>query len=430
MRNENCTDTEKEQNVVTLILNLMRYLIQNSDIMQDRMQRNNGVQLLSFLLQRLPRHFIDVHMLHMCQEYVSEARSLANKSLLNTIYEHIIFEFRIWNKADYEIRIGHIQYISTIIKDDKRSFRRKYGIQFFLDVIKTYFVRYPPPPPPQSQQQQQADDSSSSSGASSNTTTGGQQQQQATGCGGGSQAPMNEDDLRNLRNSFFGLIKFYAQKDIRPRELDAMLSFLANTRNPMFQADLLDMLIALLEAPANAANDQLFLLMFEPHMADGLYSLVVQPDISERVQRKLLKVIKILLKTKKVYDKNKTRMRLDECGTYAGLVGKLNAEYAARNQRHPRASVVGYSAVAAAASANTSDMSLPPTQLVNVLNELFVIDLLENCLLDDTAPNCYENMWSILSLLSPLNTSEFNMDMRSLIRMRLKACNLITGLFL
>ena len=141
-----------------------------------------------------------------------------------------------------------------------------------------------------------------------------------------------------MRNSFFGLIKFYAQKDIRPRELDAMLSFLANTRNPMFQADLLDMLIALLEAPANAANDQLFLLMFEPHMADGLYSLVVQPDISERVQRKLLKVIKILHKTNKVYDKIMTRMRLNECGTYAGLVGKLNAEYEVRRGAQSAAS--------------------------------------------------------------------------------------------
>jgi hypothetical protein len=165
--------------------------------------------------------------------------------------------------------------------------------------------------------------------------------------------------------------------------------------------------------------------MFEPHMADGLYSLVVQPDISERVQRKLCKVIKLLLKSKKVYDKNKQRMRLDECGTYAGLVAKLNIEYAARNQRQPRASIVSYTAQSAA----QADMSAPPTQMVNVLNELFVIDLLENCLLDDSAPNCFENMWSILALLSPLNTSEFNMETRALIRMRLKACNLITGEF-
>ena len=41
-------------------MNLIRYLFHNSDIMQDRILRNNGIPLLSFLLQRLPKRFIDI----------------------------------------------------------------------------------------------------------------------------------------------------------------------------------------------------------------------------------------------------------------------------------------------------------------------------------------------------------------------------------
>ena len=132
-------DINLENNIVALIMNLFRYLFHNNDILQDRIQRDNGICLLSFLLQRLSKRFIDINLLRICQEFVTEAGQISDKHLLNLIYEHLVFDFRIWNKADYEIRIGHVQYISTIIKDDKRYFRKKYGIQFFLDVIKTHF---------------------------------------------------------------------------------------------------------------------------------------------------------------------------------------------------------------------------------------------------------------------------------------------------
>ena len=359
-----------EQNVVSLIFNLFRYLFHNSDIMQDRFQRNNGIPLLSFLLQRLPKRFVDINLLRMCQEYVAEAQSLNDKALLNLIYEHFIFDFRIWNKADYEIRIGHIQYISTIIKDDKKYFRKKYGIQFFLDIIKTYFGK----------SNNELSINNQASNVSDNTLH--------------MQSTMNDEDLRNLRNSFFGLIKYYAQKEIKINELNSIISFLAITRNVLFQNDLLDMLINLLEAPNS--SDQLYLLLFEPNIADGLYALIVQTDISEAIQKKLLKLIKILLKSKKVYDKSKSRLRLEECGTYAGLISKLNSEYSSRHYQKCK------------------------------FSENLVIDLLENFLIDEATLTSYDNLWHILSLLTLTGTPLIG-DMDELIRIRLKVCELIIG---
>lgn len=97
-----------------MILSLTRYLFHNSDIMQDRFERNNGIALLGFLIQRLPKQFIDVQLLRICQDLVNEAALLNNKSLLNSIYEYLIFDFRIWNKADYEIRIGTLRKMLII----------------------------------------------------------------------------------------------------------------------------------------------------------------------------------------------------------------------------------------------------------------------------------------------------------------------------
>ena len=291
-------DSNLENNVVSLILNLFRYLFHNNDILQDRIQRDNGISILSFLIQRLPKRFIDINLLRICQEFVSEASIIVDKTLLNMIYENLIFDFRIWNKADYEIRIGHIQYISTIIKDDKKYFRKKYGVQFFLDVIKTYFG---------------IGSNANKFNESNISEMNGQNISK-------SDQLMNEEDMRNLRSSFFGLIKYYAQKDIRIDELNAIMSFLANSqRSASFQSDVLDMLINLADAPNNT-SDQLILRLFEPNVAVGLYALLVQPDLDRTVQHRLMRLIRVLLKTKKVYDKSKVRMRLEDCGGYAGKI--------------------------------------------------------------------------------------------------------------
>lgn len=34
---------------------------------------------------------------------------------------------------------GHIQYMSTVIKDNRKQFRKKHGVQFLLDTIRLYY---------------------------------------------------------------------------------------------------------------------------------------------------------------------------------------------------------------------------------------------------------------------------------------------------
>ena len=315
------------------------------------------------------------------QQIISETQANANIILLNAIYENLIFDFRIWNKADYEIRIGHINYILILIKDDKKYFRKKYGIQFFLDIIKTYFGRH----------SNRSDKSANH--LNTGNSNGSKENNSTIDPSGNSRIHMSDEDLRNLRNSFFGIVKFYAQKEIRIGELNAIVSFLATTRNVLFQGDLLDMLISLLESPST--QDQLYLLLFEPNVADGFYALIAQADIDESIQRKLLKIIRILLKSKKVYEKSKARIRLEECGTYAGLVTKFISEFSA--------------------------LKLNPNSTNQAFNEYLVIDLLENVLIEEATLTSYDNLWHILSLLTLTSVN----DASNLIKVRIKVCELV-----
>lgn len=252
-------------------------------------------------------------------------------------------------------------------------------MQFFLDTIKTYFGN-------------PSNNKSAITNYDVNLLTVNNQQQFLLDPNFGNYQ-IEEDDLRNLRSSFFGLIKYYAQKDIKIGELNALLSFLATTKTVQFQNDLLDMLINLLEAPN--ASDQLYLLLFEPNLADGLWSMLVQPDLNEQVEKRLVKFIRILLKTKKVYEKNKSRLKLDECGSYAGLTSKIFSEYAAQFY-------------------NGSPK----------LNETLVIDLIETFLVEESQVTNYDNLWHIISLLN-LNPVQLIFDQDTLLRTRLKACELI-----
>jgi hypothetical protein len=89
-----------------MILSLIRNLFLNSPSLKERFQRNCDIPILSHLLSNLPAHFIDVNLLRTCQTIVDETSMLDNKTLLYSLYKYLLFDFGIWNKADYNIRFG------------------------------------------------------------------------------------------------------------------------------------------------------------------------------------------------------------------------------------------------------------------------------------------------------------------------------------
>lgn len=75
--------------------------------------------------------------------------------------------------------------MSTIIKDERKVFRKRYGVLFFLDAIRTHH----------------------------NSST-----------------EVSEKDNKTFRVSLLGLVKFYLQKECNIKELSALLGFLSTVR--------------------------------------------------------------------------------------------------------------------------------------------------------------------------------------------------------
>lgn len=114
---------------------------------------------------------MDVNVLMAVQLLIEQVSVEKNMQLLQQMYQHLLFDFSIWNSGDFPFRIGelfnvgnctktqcfslvinlyigsdrkiyivgHIQYLSTIIKDSRRLFRKKYGVQFLLDTLRIYY---------------------------------------------------------------------------------------------------------------------------------------------------------------------------------------------------------------------------------------------------------------------------------------------------
>ncbi|KAK8770711.1 hypothetical protein V5799_012829 [Amblyomma americanum] len=119
---------------------------------------------------------------------------------------------------------GHIQYLTTIIKEDRKYFRKKYGPRFLLDMVQMFY----------------------------------------SDC-----SLLSSDDVKTIRMAVLSLVKFYMMRDVSIQDVSAVVSYVLS-------------------------------------------------------QRKEELLIQALLRSDKVYEKSKSRLRLAEVG-FASLTGLMSS---------------------------------------------------------------------------------------------------------
>ena len=76
-----------------------------------------------FLLSQAKPELIDVNVLMAAQLLVELAQGSQDQKLLNQIYQNVLFDFRIWSRSQFHVQIGHIQYLSTLVKGKNKSIK-------------------------------------------------------------------------------------------------------------------------------------------------------------------------------------------------------------------------------------------------------------------------------------------------------------------
>uniref|UniRef100_A0A8C2YYB5 Neurobeachin like 1 n=1 Tax=Cyclopterus lumpus TaxID=8103 RepID=A0A8C2YYB5_CYCLU len=268
------SEARLEKNLVATFLLVLKHFLQRHPINQENLLHSHGVGTLGALLQKLPAGHVDVSVLVAMQLLIEQVTYEKNQVLLQQLHTHLLFNFNIWNKGDFPLRIGHIQYMSTVIKDNRKQFRKKYGVQFLLDTVRLYY-------------------------GNSNR-----------------ESDLSEDDVRSIRASLCGLIKYYITKGMSQEEMHSILGYIAAIGDEEQLCGLLELLLSLLQS--SPARDQLFLLLFEAGGADSCYALLLNNKHSDRLRELVFKLFERMLRCDRVYEKNKQRLRLREAG-YAGL---------------------------------------------------------------------------------------------------------------
>uniref|UniRef100_A0A8C8VRA3 Neurobeachin like 1 n=1 Tax=Pelusios castaneus TaxID=367368 RepID=A0A8C8VRA3_9SAUR len=273
------SEARLEKNIVATFILMIKHFIQRHPINQDNLIHSHGVATLGALLQKVPGSLMDVNVLMALQFLIEQVSVEKNVQLLQQMYQHLLFDFNVWDRGDFPFRIGHIKYLSTMIKDSRRLFRKKYGVQFLLDTLRIYY---------------------------------------GSGYKDGDLAP---DDLKTIRTSLYGLIQYFLSKGGTHEEVQSIMGYIAATSEEEQLCGILDVLFSLLHT--SPTRDQLFLLLFEPGNADILYALLLNQRYSDRLRELVFKIVEEMLKCTKVYERSKQRMRLREVG-YSGLGLLLN----------------------------------------------------------------------------------------------------------
>ncbi|XP_051986217.1 neurobeachin-like protein 1 isoform X2 [Xyrauchen texanus] len=268
------SEARLEKNLVATFLLVIKHFLQRHLINQDTLLHSHGVATLGALLQKLPAFLVDVSVLVAVQLLIEQVTYEKNSQLLQQLHTHLLFNFGIWNQGDFPLRIGHIQYMSTVIKDSRKQFRKKYGVQFLLDTIRLYYGS------------------------------------------GSKERDLSEDDVKTIRASLSGLLKYYISKGTTHEEIQSIMGYIAAIGDEEQLCGIMELLLTLLQT--SVARDQLFLLLFEPGVADSCYALLLNNKYTDRLRELVFKLFEQMLKCDRVYEKSKQRLRLRDVG-YSGL---------------------------------------------------------------------------------------------------------------
>lgn len=243
------------QNPVAYFLVILRYTLNDKRLLQEC---SDYVPLMNVLIQGCDPQYLDVQVLMAMQILIEnlvqhqlfqqkEPNVAANDALLvnqfvDYFYEHLVFNFRIWNRASFQIIIGHVQYLQTLIKSDRKRFRKKYGIQFILDTIRTHFI------------------------VPSNIT---------------------ESDSHAIRMALLDVIKVYLQKEIKIKEVGFFLSFLSTVKHEQSLVEVLDFWT---HHMGSNCKDQMFLLLLEPQTAELIYCLLIDRSFGKELHLAVCRV--------------------------------------------------------------------------------------------------------------------------------------------
>ncbi|XP_076009798.1 neurobeachin-like protein 2 isoform X2 [Genypterus blacodes] len=261
-----------ERNSIAAFLLLIKNLIRHHPVNQESLLHCHGPGVIGAMLSKVPGSMMDMNVLMACQLLLEQVFTEGNSSLLQQLYNHLLFDFRVWTKSHFAVCLAHIQYLTTVINKGKQRMRRKYGVQYVLDTVRTYYSV-------------EKDGSTLS------------------------------DEKQTIKTALLSLLKDFL-KSPTPEELHCVLAYIQTAVEEQQLVSALDVLYVLLGSSPPREQVQGVLLEWG---VEQLYCLLFNPTFGDEAREKVFRVLYKILKSERVSERTKQRVKLRDFG-YLGLV--------------------------------------------------------------------------------------------------------------
>ncbi|KAI4887748.1 hypothetical protein NFI96_031408 [Prochilodus magdalenae] len=264
------SESRLERNSVAAFLLMVRNMLRNHPVNQESLLHCHGPPIMGAMLSKVPSSMMDMSVLMACQLLLEQVSSEGNSALLSQLYQHLLFDFRIWSHCHFAVCLGHVQYLSSVLKESKLRTRRKYGVQYILDSIRSHYSV-------------EKDGSALS------------------------------DEKQTVQMSLFTLLNDFLMKSPTTEELHSVLAYTAVVQDQPQAVSVLEVLYTVLR------NNPHSLSVLLEWGAEQFYCLLLKPNFGDEAREKVFRVLYKVLKSERVPERNKQRVKLRE-STYLGLV--------------------------------------------------------------------------------------------------------------
>ncbi|XP_035491031.2 neurobeachin-like protein 2 isoform X3 [Scophthalmus maximus] len=261
-----------ERNSIAAFLLMVKNLIRHHPVNQESLLHCHGPSIMGAMLSKVPGTMMDMDVLMACQLLLEQVFNEGNSPLLQQLYQHLLFDFRIWTKSHFAVCLAHVQYLATVINKGKHRMKRKYGVQYILDTIRTFY-------------------SVEKDGS-----------------------PLSEEK-QTIQTALFALLKDFL-KSPTPEELHSVLAYILTVGEGQQVVRALDVLYELLRSSPPREQVQAVLLEWG---VEQLYGLLLTPSFGDEARERVFRVLYKILKSERVSERNKQRIKLKDFG-YLGLV--------------------------------------------------------------------------------------------------------------
>uniref|UniRef100_A0A286Y0J3 Neurobeachin-like protein 2 n=1 Tax=Cavia porcellus TaxID=10141 RepID=A0A286Y0J3_CAVPO len=263
------SEDRMEKNAVAAFLLMLRNFLQGHTVNQESLVQCQGPAIIGALLRKVPSQGMDMNVLMSAQLLMEQVASENRGTLLYLLYQHLLFNFHLWTLSDFAVRLSHIQCMTSIIREHRQKLRRKYGVQFILDALRTHY---------------------------------GPQRER----------PLVADDLRTVQTSLLGLARELLVRSFSAEDLQVLLNFLAAMGDDNQVVGVLDLLLGLLQVPS--AQDSLAVSLLEPGNLEVLLALLVHPGSPPLLPDRVCKILRRLQQNERLPERSRQRLRLRDSG--------------------------------------------------------------------------------------------------------------------